>query len=460
MTNMPCHTDRFPLRPPSAVTTVAVSCASRCARPAAPPPRARHSRPVPGRAARAFPAAAALALTALAATVPLGAQEGARPRARDIGIQVGIFAPGAHNAITDVAGVLVGHTTIISGDDIRTGVTAILPHGGNLYRDRVPAAVHVGNGFGKLLGVTQVRELGELETPILLTCTLCVWKAADAMVEWALGMEGMDGVRSINPVVGETNDGGLNDIRSRPVTAAQVTAALDGARSGPVEEGAVGAGTGTSAFGWKGGIGTSSRVLPQSLGGYTVGVLVQSNFGGILQIAGAPVGLELGRYAFRGQVEAGREGEDGQRDDPGLAEDRRDDPRIGEERGGESQGSIMIVVATDAPLSERNLERVARRAIMGLSRTGSYASNGSGDYVIGFSTAEGVRRQTDGPVRTVQDLGNNNISAIFQATVEATEEAIYNSMFKAVTVSSRWGTREALPIDATLEVLRRHGVIR
>lgn len=460
MTNMPCHTDRFPPRPPSAVTTVAVSCASRRGRPAAPPPRARNSRPVPGRAARAFPAAAALALTALAAAVPLGAQEGARPRARDIGIQVGIFAPGAYNAITDVAGVLVGHTTIISGDDIRTGVTAILPHGGNLYRDRVPAAVHVGNGFGKLLGVTQVRELGELETPILLTCTLCVWKAADAMVEWALGMEGMDGVRSINPVVGETNDGGLNDIRSRPVTAAQVTAALDGARSGPVEEGAVGAGTGTSAFGWKGGIGTSSRVLPQSLGGYTVGVLVQSNFGGILQIAGAPVGLELGRYAFRGQVEAGREGEDGQRDDPGLAEDRRDDPRIGEERGGESQGSVMIVVATDAPLSERNLERVARRAIMGLSRTGSYASNGSGDYVIGFSTAEGVRRQSDGPVRTVQDLGNNNISAIFQATVEATEEAIYNSMFKAVTVSSRWGTREALPIDATLEVLRRHGVIR
>lgn len=471
MTNMPCHTDRFPPRPPSAATTGAFSGASRRGRPAAPPPRARNSWPIPGRAARAFPAAAALALTALAAAVPVGAQEGARPRARDIGIQVGIFAPGAQNAITDVAGVLVGHTTIISGDDIRTGVTAILPHGGNLYRDRVPAAVHVGNGFGKLLGVTQVRELGELETPILLTCTLCVWKAADAMVEWALGMEGMDGVRSINPVVGETNDGGLNDIRSRPVTAAQVTAALDGARSGPVEEGAVGAGTGTSAFGWKGGIGTSSRVLPESLGGYTVGVLVQSNFGGILQIAGAPVGLELGRYAFRGQVEAGREREDGQRDDPGLsedvqrrdpglAEDGRDDLRFGEERGGESQGSIMIVVATDAPLSERNLERVARRAIMGLSRTGSYASNGSGDYVIGFSTAEGVRRQSDGPVRTVQDLGNNNISAIFQATVEATEEAIYNSMFKAVTVSSRWGTREALPVDATLEVLRRHGVIR
>lgn len=401
-------------------------------------------------AATATTAAAALALAALAATAPLRAQEDPRPRAREIGVQVGVFPPGVHNAITDVAGVLVGHTTVVSGDDIRTGVTAIRPHGGNLYRDRVPAAIHVGNGFGKLLGVTQVRELGELETPILLTCTLCVWRAADAMVEWALGMEGMDAVRSINPVVGETNDGGLNDIRSRPITAAHVTAALEGAGGGPVEEGAVGAGTGTSAFGWKGGIGTSSRVLPESLGGYTVGVLVQSNFGGILRIAGAPVGRELGRYAFRGQVEAGRGGAGGQRDGPGF----------GEERGGESQGSIMIVVATDAPLSERNLERVAGRAIMGLSRTGSYASNGSGDYVISFSTAEGVRKQRGGPVRSVQDLANNNVSAIFQATVEATEEAIYNSMFKAVTVTSRWGTREALPIDATLEVLRRHGVIR
>ena len=237
---------------------------------------------------------------------PAAAQEPDRPRARDLGIEVGIFEPGRHNAITDVEGVLVGHTTVIAGDDIRTGVTAIRPHGGNLYFERVPAAMHVGNGFGKLLGVTQVGELGELEMPILLTCTLCVWRAADAMVEWALEMEGMERVRSINPVVGETNDGGLNDIRNRPVTAAHVRAALDGATAGPVEEGAVGAGTGTSAFGWKGGIGTSSRVLPASLGGYTVGVLVQSNFGGILQIAGAPVGRELGRYAFRGQVE--REG--------------------------------------------------------------------------------------------------------------------------------------------------------
>ncbi len=374
------------------------------------------------------------------------AQEASRPRARDLGVEVGIFTPGANNAITDVAGVLVGHTTIISGDDVRTGVTAIRPHGGNLYFDRVPAAMYVGNGFGKLLGVTQVGELGELETPILLTCTLCVWKAADAMVEWALAQDGMEGVRSINPVVGETNDGGLNDIRNRPITAEQVRAALEGAAAGPVEEGAVGAGTGTSAFGWKGGIGTSSRILPESLGGYTVGVLVQSNFGGILRIAGAPVGEELGRYAFRNQVDPGSDGED--RDQPDS-----DQP------DSHSLGSIMMIVATDAPLSERNLKRVAMRAVMGLSRTGSYAGNGSGDYVISFSTAPGVRRTPGDVVRSIEDLSNANVSAIFQATVEATEEAVYNSMFKAVTVSSRWGTREALPIEATVEVLKRYGVV-
>ncbi len=395
---------------------------------------------------------------------PAASQEPDRPRARDLGIAVGIFEPGRHNAITDVEGVLVGHATVIEGDDIRTGVTAIRPHGGNLYFDRVPAAMHVGNGFGKLLGVTQVGELGELEMPILLTCTLCVWKAADAMVEWALEMEGMDGVRSINPVVGETNDGGLNDIRGRPVTAAHVRAALDGAVAGPVEEGAVGAGTGTSAFGWKGGIGTSSRVLPASLGGYTVGVLVQSNFGGILQIAGAPVGQELGRYAFRRQVERGGGGDGGGGGFGGRADGGEGAGGVGgpgriEERDGESQGSIMMVVATDAPLSERNLRRVAMRAVMGLSRTGSYASNGSGDYVIAFSTAPGVRRRPGDAMRTVDDLANNAISGVFQATVEATEEAIYNSIFKAVTVSSRFGTREALPIEGTLEVLRRYGVL-
>jgi D-aminopeptidase len=373
-------------------------------------------------------------------------QDPPRPRARDLGIEVGVFPPGEFNAITDVEGVLVGHATIVRGDSVRTGVTAIRPHGGNVFFDRVPAAIHTGNGFGKLLGVTQVRELGELETPVLLTCTLCVWRAADALVQWALDAQDMQGVRSINPVVGETNDGGLNDIRVRPVTAGDVRAALDGAAAGPVEEGAVGAGTGTSAFGWKGGIGTSSRVLPASLGGYAVGVLVQSNFGGILQILGAPVGRELGRYAFSAQVGGNGDGDSG---DPGR-----------EESEDQSQGSIMMVVATDAPLSERNLERVARRAVMGLARTGSFAGNGSGDYVISFSTAPGVRRRPGDRVRTVEDLSNGDMSALFQATVEATEEAIYNSLFRAVTVSSRWGTREALPIEAVMDVLERHGVVR
>ena len=406
----------------------------------------------------------ACGLFALLAALPRPAesQQPDRPRARDLGIVVGIFEPGRHNAITDVEGVLVGHATVIEGDDVRTGVTAIRPHGGNLYFDRVPAAMHVGNGFGKLLGVTQVGELGELEMPILLTCTLCVWRAADAMVEWALEMEGMERVRSINPVVGETNDGGLNDIRNRPVTAAHVRAALDGAAGGPVEEGAVGAGTGTSAFGWKGGIGTSSRVLPGSLGGYTLGVLVQSNFGGILSIAGAPVGRELGRYAFRAQVErGGGDGGGGRGGGRGGASGEGGWPEGGrEERDGESQGSIMMVVATDAPLSARNLGRLAARAVMGLSRTGSFASNGSGDYVIAFSTAQGARRRPGDAVRTVEDLANNAMSALFQAAVEATEEAIYNSLFRAVTVSSRFGTREALPVEATLELLKRYGVGR
>lgn len=367
-------------------------------------------------------------------------QETDRPRARDVGIEVGVFPTGTNNAITDVAGVRVGHTTIIEAPDVRTGVTAIIPHSGNPYASRVPAAMHVGNGYGKLLGVTQVRELGELETPILLTCTLCVWKAADAMVGWMLDRDGMENVRSLNAVVGETNDGGLNDIRSRPVEAEHVVAALEGATDGPVTEGAVGAGAGTVAFGWKGGIGTSSRVLPQSLGGYTVGVLVQSNFGGILQIGGAPVGQELGQYAFANQVGAG--------------EDYDPDADVQE------WGSIMIVVATDAPISDRNLERVARRAIMGLSRTGSYASNGSGDYVIAFSTANGVRRGRVGPVSTVDDLANNAVSSLFQATVEATEEAIYNSLLKAETVTSNGRTVEALPLSETLEILQRYGVIR
>lgn len=365
-----------------------------------------------------------------------------RPRAREIGLVVGIFQPGANNAITDVAGVRVGHTTVVEGENVRTGVTAILPHGGNPYQSRVPAAIHVGNGFGKLLGVTQVRELGELETPILLTCTLCVWKAADAMVAWLLGQDGMERVGSINPLVGETNDGGLNDIRSRPIRAEHVVAALESASAGPVEEGAVGAGAGTVAFGWKGGIGTSSRVLPESLGGYTVGALVQSNFGGILQMGGAPVGVELGQYSFSNQIRP-------------TGPDAWDPAADVQE-----WGSIMMVVATDAPLSDRNLERLARRAVMGLARTGSYASNGSGDYVIAFSTANGVRRGTTPSVQRVDDLHNEQMSGLFEAAVEATEEAIYNSLLKAVTVTGNGRTVQALPLEETLAVLRKHGAIR
>jgi D-aminopeptidase len=367
-----------------------------------------------------------------------------RPRARDIGLAPGIFQPGPKNAITDVAGVRVGQTTVIEGDNVRTGVTAILPHGGNPYLSRVPAAIHVGNGFGKLLGVTQVQELGELETPILLTCTLCVWKAADAMVAWLLERDGMERVRSINPVVGETNDGGLNDIRARPIRPEHVVAALESASEGPVEEGAVGAGAGTSAFGWKGGIGTSSRVLPESLGGWSVGVLVQSNFGGILQMGGAPVGIELGQYSFSGQVQRA-----------GAAPAAWDPASDVQE-----WGSIMMVVATDAPLSDRNLERLAKRVIMGLARTGSFASNGSGDYVIAFSTANGVRRSTTPAVVRVDDVHNEQMSGLFEAAVEATEEAVYNSLLKAVTVTGNGRTVEALPLEPTLAVLRKYGVVK
>jgi len=379
-------------------------------------------------------------LVILLTSAPADAQTPERVRARDLGIEVGVFRTGTHNAITDVDGVRVGHSTVIESPSVRTGVTAIVPHSGNAYMSRVPAALHVGNGYGKLLGVTQVRELGELETPILLTCTLCVWKAADAMVEWMLAQSGMENVRSLNAFVGETNDGGLNDIRSRPIEPHHVVAALESASDGAVEEGAVGAGTGTVAFGWKGGIGTSSRVLPESLGGYTVGVLVQSNFGGILQVAGAPVGQELGQYAFANQIG----------DDEGY------DP----DADVQEWGSIMMVVATDAPLSDRNLERIARRAMMGLSRTGSYASNGSGDYVIAFSTANSVRRSTTSGIHSYDELSNGNVSPLFEATVEATEEAILNSLFMAETVTSNGRTVEALPIDQTVEVLRRYGVLR
>jgi D-aminopeptidase len=376
---------------------------------------------------------------AVSQTRPGGVHEPDRPRAREAGVVVGIMPPGPLNAITDVAGVRVGQVTVVEGDAVRTGVTAVLPHGGDWFRSRVPAAIVVGNGFGKLVGETQVRELGELETPILLTCTLCVWQAADAMTAWLLARPGMEDVRSINPVVGETNDGALNDIRARPILAEHVISALElalePAGTGPVMEGSVGAGTGTVAFGWKGGMGTSSRRLPASLGGWTVGVLVQSNYGGVLTINGAPVGRALGRYSFQQALEAGAAERDG------------------------GDGSIMIVVATDAPLGERNLERLGRRALAGLARTGSIMSNGSGDYVIAFSTAESVRRAPgDGP-RRVEDLPNDLVSPLFHAVAEAVEEAIYNSMFRATTVTGGGRTIEALPLEATLEVLRRHDAL-
>jgi D-aminopeptidase len=332
------------------------------------------------------------------------------------------------NAITDVSGVAVGHVTVIEGDSVRTGVTAILPHGGNPYLDRVPAAVWVGNGFGKLLGSTQVNELGELESPILLTCTLCVWKAADALVAWMLEQPRMERVRSLNPLVAETNDGRLNAaIRHRPITPLHVRAALGAATGGPVAEGSVGAGTGTSAFGWKGGIGTSSRRLSQRLGGWIVGVLVQTNFGGVLTVDGAPVGRTLGRHAY-------------------TAEARPD------------SGSVIIVIATDAPLSDRNLKRLASRAMMGLGRTGSSASNGSGDYIIAFSTAASVRRSSTSERHSLTELSNNEMDGVFQAVVEATEEAVYNSLFMATTVSSRGGTVEAIPLERVREILARSGI--
>ncbi|TFG43636.1 MAG: S58 family peptidase [Gemmatimonadales bacterium] len=350
-----------------------------------------------------------------------------RPRARTLGVAPGILPTGALNAITDVPGVLVGQTTVVRGDSIRTGVTAILPHGGNLYRDRVPAAVFVINGFGKLIGTTQLHELGELETPILLTCTLCVWKAADAMVGYLLQQPGMGEVRSINPVVGETNDAYLNAIRERPITSADVVAALSGARSGPVAAGSVGAGTGTLTLGWKGGIGTSSRRVRVGDSTWTVGVLVQTNFGGSggLLLMGVPVGRLLGRDGLSGAAAP---------------------------RG--PTGSIMIVVATDAPLSDRNLERLASRAAIGLGHTGATAGNGSGDYVLSFSTNPAVRRTAGAPWLDSPQLGNDVMSPLFAGVIEATEEAIDNALFAATTVTGNGHTAEALPVDEVLTLLR------
>jgi D-aminopeptidase len=367
-----------------------------------------------------------------------------RPRAREAGVVVGVMPTGKLNAITDVKGVLIGHSTLIRGETIRTGVTAILPHNSNLFQEKVPAAIFVGNGFGKLMGSTQVNELGEIETPILLTNTLNVPRVADALIEWMLAQAGNEEVRSVNPVVAETNDGYLNDIRARAVGREEVLAALRAARGGEVEEGSVGAGAGTVAFGFKGGIGTASRVLPQALGGYTVGVLVQTNFGGVLTINGAPVGRELGNYYLKDKLEQQQPG-GRQKVEPQLRADRAD-------------GSIIIVIATDAPLDARNLKRLAARAMLGLARTGSPSTNGSGDYVIAFSTQNRIRASD--ARRTVQLAGNEAMSPLFVAVVEATEEAIYNSMFRATTVTGIGGHRvEALPIDRTLEILKKYNAL-
>jgi D-aminopeptidase len=384
---------------------------------------------------RFFACAGAWCVMTLISLAPThGADENAvRRRARDLGVEIGVLKPGALNGITDVAGVSVGHATLHRGDSVRTGVTAILPHPGNLFQEKVPAAIFVGNGFGKLMGVTQIEELGNLESPILLTNTLNVPRVADALIDYMLALPGNEAVRSVNAVVGETNDGFLNDIRGRHVGRDEVFAALKNAKSGIVEEGCVGAGTGTVCFGWKGGIGSSSRVLPPSAGGYVVGVLVQTNFGGVLTINGAPVGRELGKFAMKDAL-------------PYSAGD----------------GSCMIIVATDAPLDARNLKRLAARAMWGLARTGGYAANGSGDYVIAFSTAteNRVAHQPKARVQTLLALANDETSPLFLAAVEATEEAIINSLFMAATTRGMAGrVVEALPIDRTMEILKKYNAL-
>jgi D-aminopeptidase len=356
----------------------------------------------------------------------------ARPRARDLGLAPGVFAPGANNAITDVAGVRVGHATIDLDDRVRTGVTVIVPHGGNIFQEKVPGAVFVGNAFGKLAGSTQVDELGTIETPIALTNTLSVGAVVEGLVRWTLNQSGNANVRSVNALVGETNDGGLNDIRAMDVRPEHVLSALAAARDGAVEEGSIGAGRGTRAFGWKGGIGSASRKLAAQYGGYTVGVLVQSNFGGVLTMGGAPVGKELVRYSYQ--------------------------PTRGD--GGDTgDGSCMIVVATDAPLDARDLKRLAARAVFGLARTGSSYSNGSGDFAIAFSTVASLRQKfaaTTAESRTL--LPPDAVSPLFQAVLEATEEAVYNSLLRATTVTSRFGTAEAIPVDRVREVLRKYHI--
>lgn len=366
-------------------------------------------------------------------------------RARDLGLEIGILAPGEHNAITDVAGVKVGHHTLIEGDDIRTGVTAILPHAGNPFAERVPAAVHVGNGFGKAVGFTQVQELGELETPIALTNTLGIYQAAHGVADWVLNLESNEDVRSVNAVAGETNDGWLNDIRARVIEPGHVHRAIEVAASGRVVEGNVGAGTGTRALGFKAGIGTASRVLPASEGGYTLGVLVQSNFGGVLTIDGVRVGEHLGNHYLADQVPYDRPETTG---DANASDSEYDE---------DVDGSIMIVVATDAPVTARNLERLARRALLGVGRVGGFMSNGSGDYVIAFSTADEVRIHADGRDRhEFTELSNAAMSPLFLAAVEATEEAILNSLFAAETMTGHEGrTIEALPVEKVMNLLKQ-----
>ncbi len=361
---------------------------------------------------------------------------------------MGILPPGSLNAITDVGGVLVGHTTLVRGENIRTGVTAILPHSGNLFREKVPGAVFIGNGFGKLAGSTQVNELGEIETPILLTSTLSIPRVADAVLDYMLALRGNEDVQSVNPLVAETNDGYLNDIRGRHITRDDVLAAIKSAKTGTVEEGCVGAGTGTVAFGFKGGIGTSSRKLPPNLGGFTVGILVQTNFGGVLRINGAPVGQELDRYYLKDE----------------LSQPVRTGNTKRVTKDSEADGSVIVVIATDAPVDARNLRRMAARAMMGLARTGAAGSNGSGDYAIAFSTDTDVRvrqptQSERNTARTIKSLPNDSMSPLFLAVIEATEEAVYNSLLRANTTTGRGHTVEALPLDRTLEILRKHGLV-
>jgi len=353
-------------------------------------------------------------------------------RVRDLGINVGVLPPGGHNTITDVDGVKVGHFTLIQGDDVRTGVTAILPHSDNIFEEKVPAAIYIGNGFGKITGYSQVEELGNIETPIILTNTLSVPTAADALIDYTLSFENAKDIISVNPIVGETNDSWLNDIRARHIKKKHVLEAIKNANSGPVEEGAVGAGTGTVCFGFKGGIGTASRVIPDELGGWTIGVLVQSNFGGVLQINGAPVGKELKKYYYSEIFE------------------------------NSPDGSCMIVVMTDAPLSSRNLKRLAKRTMLGLGKTGGIASNGSGDYAIAVSTSKELRipHSTESKYKNNKVLRNDEMSPIFMAAIEATEEAILNSLFMANTVTGYDNhTVQSIPKEKILKILHKYNVI-